>query len=285
MFLTDMKPLKIFLILLSVLFMGCRNHPLPVKNNWHIAGRLDYMNDPCVSDSMGNPRDSSSVYIPLNTVSDSTRYFYFKNPHTKRIEWRQIAYGQEKDQKEYTQERYELDDDAIKDSVMVSIDDARPKRVSEQLFSMQEPVLSNYYLGKTIYRLNISPTYSGNGVLTVIKEKDDSIRVVYHIAERRVHYLDPLKKEHFIEEDSFEVDKQFFYSMDSLIKAAGILTRSHWRKYGDFDGAEFLLELHRPEGYYYFCWGSLHNEGPPLDALINLCCNMDSLFKHKKRSK
>jgi hypothetical protein len=69
------------------------------------------------------------------------------------------------------------------------IDSSTSKMCSEALYHLREPVLNNYYLNKTIYRLTVIPgTISNHSSISFIKENNEYYILTKMLANRYQSY-------------------------------------------------------------------------------------------------
>jgi hypothetical protein len=210
-----------------------------------------YKNDNSISNNIGEPINYNSYYFPVKVFLDTI------NPNSWETE----------------------------------LNTSKVIWFSQALHEMDEPILTNYYLNKEIYRLTLLRSFVPD-IVVRIEKSNDSIEL--------------FEKTHFQYKSS--VNDSVYYKdgiqiycehtvIDSIkvTKSSKKLSLEYWDKFEDVvrknkyysmrptvpmdfgvDGDEWILEKHTQSGYYVVKRASA-GRGMGLDSLRNICNSLISI--------
>ena len=208
------KQTLIFIILLC---FGCTDSN---QNN-----QRGYRHDLTVSDKLGKPTNEKSFYFDPVSFRDTFPIpTYFAEPPYDTIDLIKVP------------------KDKIKKDFKIKTDSLSLEWFSEVLADNQEPVLSNYYLGKDIYRLTWLRTFDQSIVIKIIKDKNK-----YSIETKRLNWND---RKYSTSTKGITVD--IVSELDDMLEKFNFFkTESYnWDAPG-FDGSEWILEVHLSDRYHF----------------------------------
>jgi hypothetical protein len=209
-----------------------------------------YEKDSKISNNIGEPVDSSTFYFPFNILPDSL----------KTDKW----------------ETY--------------LDSAHIKYFSEVLFKVREPVLTNNYLGKEIYRVTLLRSFDPDIVVRIEKSNDGiSLFEKTYFQYRRsvedsviqskdsmppVHCIHTVIDSTKITQSAKKISKKDWIRFEEMTRNKKFESMPTTVKM-DFgpDGDIWLLEKHSKQGYYLVKRSSY---GKGVDSLKTIC---DSLIR------
>jgi hypothetical protein len=181
-----------------------------------------YPNNPNISDIRGNPKDSSIWYFPEDCITE--RLPYAKQAGIIDTFWHHLF--------------------------------------SKELFKLQEPVLSNYYLGESVIRLAWIRSFDPVVVLRLTNNigenylfengyfrQKDSFQTSYGFYQPRIKLIN--------KRNVFKVNHQFYLKLDSLIETSKFYQLlSTDNTIVGLDGSEWILEVHQKDKYHLVWRGS-----------------------------
>lgn len=233
-----MKFLSIVLIVISL--FSCRGEREETPSIY-TKGYIPYTNDTTLSDKQGNIKNLST-YFPVRSMFDS-----FWIAYDEKYINNQAYHRKSSASKEWVARYYNMPPEKIRDTVM--LDSFSLQFPSDYLRNMKEPLLHNFYLGKTIYRLSNVPGIMGEIFSIAIEKDGDSCFVSTKMTFKREYNL--------AFDDRIAISQKDFNTIDSLIRHSNLTLLPYQFddsiKVNDADG--LLLEIHDSNGYYYiFRW-------------------------------
>ncbi len=228
---------------------------------WPLCGygqspfRVPYRQSPILSNSAGQPLNSSTWYFPAELFVDST---FYRIPVSK----------EEVNDSMRTNANYEFLPGGWvnKREVVARMDTFRLNWFSYFLYKLGEPVLYNYPLGKEVYRLTWIRSFQppvivrmekdGNHVRLTTKLLSQIPRLPgnrYFGPDGKNHQTDPFDAIPFRINQVKRLSKAFYKEYTRLLMEQHVLFLSPlgFSDASGTDGSEWILETHRPEGYCF----------------------------------
>ncbi len=222
--------LKIYFILLPAIILSSCNEK--VKESSIKKSLFPYSNINMKLDSIGRPKNNNVLYIPTNIINVSQQLLSNLNKEIKEGKSSDTDYVKWKDW-------------------WLKCDTSFAWDISNQLFWLEEPILSNKYSGYDTYRLFTRPSFSNSSIIRVTFIKD-SLEIVYkeigkplkinkekgiykYVIENRKRIILPSA---YLDTISTLVGKSMFWTFQQPTIDDGVL-----------DGTEYIFEGHINEGY------------------------------------
>jgi len=263
---------------LFILFIGCQNEERVCKNI------IPFKCDTTISSITGVAKDSLYSYFPRFLFYDTFRYGSYKD---SAFEYH-LAYEIENVKRDNNFDEKYL---KVLDSIKIEEQSYPINYWSSTLFAMNEPVLSNCFLNKEIYRFSINMTFRPFVSISFTKN-NDSVYVDTKILSKKIPYSllkieNKLATENYIyeneetehENELFPLKKRYDSIIKSFIKADKFIclhihkrtTKKQWNEliskldkinfwqrhpdghiyYIQIDGGNCFLEGHCKSGYQY----------------------------------
>jgi hypothetical protein len=155
--------------------------------------------------------------------------------------------------------------------------------VNPFLYKMREPVLSNYYLSKDIYRFTLSPSLLSAAMIIKIERTGNNIS----IETKEAQITETPRDSQVYEIYAFTINKT--KPLDSnrynaLLRLVDTLFTHRLSAYrpGN-DGSDWIFEMSTKDGYFYERkWSPI--KGDPMKSIGTLMIDLSDL-KHKKFAK
>jgi hypothetical protein len=154
----------------------------------------------------------------------------------------------------------------IERRIITRVDTFKLKWFSYYLYKLKEPVLSNYPLGKEVYRLTWLRSFHPPVVIRMEKERN-RVRLTTKILSRSpefpghryadqdgsIHLADTSTAIPFRRNKTRAIPKAVYNEYVRLLAEQRVLFISPlgFRDSLGSDGSEWILETHRPDGYYF----------------------------------
>jgi hypothetical protein len=217
--------------------------------------RVPYRQDSTISDPLGKPAQSSTLYFPPEKFIDSS-YVWVLVPKERVT------------QSMFTDSNYAVLPDSLvlERQIRTRIDTFKLNWFSYYLNRLQEPVLYNYPLRKEVYRLTWLRSFHPPVVVRLEKE-GAKIRIItkvlsripelpgyrYSDAQGNVRLSDTSSAVPFKINTAKNVSKQVYQEFIRLLTQERVLSLSPlgFRDRIGTDGSNWILETHRPEGYFF----------------------------------
>lgn len=188
--------------------------------------QIGYRNDATTSDLKGNPTSRESFYFDpvafLDTFPIPT--WVVEPPYDTIKDINKVPY------------------DKIKEEFEIKTDSFSLKWFSEVLAENQEPILSNYYLGKDIYRLTWLRSFHQDIVIKIIKDKND-----YTIETKWLKWAD--QKAHI---STKRITADIVTELENILKEHKFYsTESYDWVFPGNDGSQWILEVHTAHRYHF----------------------------------
>ena len=207
-----------------------------------------YKNDSKISNKFGEPIDSNTFYIPINIFYDSLQH-----------------------------DRWET-----------YLDSFHVKYFSQVLHKTAEPILTNNYLGKEIYRLTLLRSFDPDLVIRIEKSNDGIILVekthfqfkssvedsVYQDGDMPIHCIHVVIDSIRVTKSSKKLSTEIWNRFENVVRnnKFHLMPTKVKMDFGP-DGDIWLLEKHSRFGYYFVKRSSF---GKGVDSLRTIC---DSLIR------
>lgn len=252
------------------------------------SGYLRFLNDTNISNLNGYPKDSLTYYFPPASFTDSC-WSIFDPIRNKFYYPRKLGITKEQLSKSWNVPLEYIHETTKIDSFLL-------KLCSYHLYKLQVPVLHNYYLGKSIYRLFTVPGLGGStSIITLVADKnsfyvvtkeldhpiEDPFEIVHYIDTNGIDSIVPYKPKpnpYTINDTEF-ISKYDFMQIDSLIRDSNFINSPFY--YNDItstDAYGVLFEIHNENGYYYsFRWDPRPNT--PFRKVIDLFRSLSNIDK------
>ena len=183
-------------------------------------------------DSLGRPTDNNSIYIPINIINDSKQLLAKLNEEIKKGKSSDTEYEKWKEW-------------------WLHYDTNYAKGVSNQLFWLEEPILSDKYSGDDTYRLFTMPSFSNYNIIRITHFRD-SIEIWYKeigkpiiINKKRGNY-----KYNIVTQKRIILSPQYWDTITTLVGKSMFWTFQEPTIHDEvLDGTEYLFEGHIKEGY------------------------------------
>ena len=212
----EMKKLTITLI--TLICFGCGNSS--------DIRQIGYRNDLTVSDISGNPTGKESFYFDPIVFRDTFPIpnWVVEPPYDTIDDFNRVPKGK------------------IKVEFEIMTDSLSLKWFSEVLAKNKEPILSNYYLGKDIYRLTWLRSFDQGVIIKIIKEQND-----YIVETKWLDWAD--QKAH---SSTKKITVDIVAGLENLLNEHKFYyTESYdWELPGN-DGSDWILEVHTADRYHF----------------------------------
>jgi len=209
------------------------------------SSNIPFTNAPAYSDSKGVAVDSIIRYFPLRHFIDTIPTYLFYDAEHKRH--KQIPKCVTT--KDLLFKDYNLTPNEISDSIIIDSNTFYLNWYSTELYNLQQPVLYNSYLGKTIYRFTLLPSLYWVTLSISVIQQNDSFYIEMRTAASKTHgtsYQKPLSI------DSKVISKEQFESLTAMLQAGTFnipYTPRQCRR--GLDGSEWIIEVHNENGYSF----------------------------------
>ena len=257
----------------------------PLFGNGQSPFRVPYQQSLTISNQAGEPVDSVTWYFPADRFIDSTRANF-------RVPKEQVTDAMRTN----TTYVFLPDDRVIERRIVARVDTFRLKWFSYYLYRLQEPVLSNYPLGKEIYRLTWLRSFHPPVVIRMEKE-GNRVRLTTKILSRTpelpghryadrdgsIHLTDTSIDIPFRRNTTKKIPKAVYDEYMRLLREQRALFISPlgFRDSLGSDGSEWILETHRPDGYYFIVrWSPEQTD--PVRALGEYLIDLSDAKKEKR---
>jgi hypothetical protein len=249
-------------------------------------GYLPYSKRETISDSNGSPVDSLAYYLPLETAALDTFYGYrLILPKVNK----EAIFNRKGGTKKELSKHYSVPVWEISDTTEIKIDSLSIQWYSYELYKMGEKVLSNYFLGKTIYRLkNLPGLLAEPFVISIIADNG----LIYIHTKKAEYRIEPpfiqsydgetgalieniIKPNPLVIDKKKQITKTAFDEFESLVNRTRVTRLPHWKKSNGFDAVNFLFEIHCENGYYYVSRSGGLEDG--MDSIIQKFIEVSSL--------
>ncbi len=227
---------------------------------------VSYQQNAAVSDKVGNPRNSTVFYFPaerfIDSVADNRRVPKEKITASMLTDTNYIVWSDS-----IVLERY----------IRAQNDTFKLKWFSYDLFRLNEPVLYNYPLQKEVYRLTWLRSFHPPVVVRLEKE-GNRVTLITKVLKRMPEYpgysytdrdgttrlADTTSAIPFKVNTSRSVSEGVYEQFIQLLTQHRLLNTSPLGVRYSFggDGSNWILEAHRPEGYYFVTRWSPRDETP-----------------------
>ncbi|QJW89115.1 hypothetical protein HNV11_06780 [Spirosoma taeanense] len=246
---TSLLRLPVLRIALTILLLW------PHFSNGQPDFRIPYKRSPLISSEAGKPVNAATWYFPAERFIDSTYQM-------ERVPKERITPSMRTDPK-YT---VMFDTLILERRIQTRVDTFRLKWFSYYLFRLGEPVLSNYPLPKEVYRLTWIRSFHPPVVVRLEKEGNKVqliTKVLSRIPELPGHrYMDQAGNLHITDTSvtiPFRIDSRRPVSLNTFNRFRQLLQEQNalaisplgFRNSFGTDGSEWILETHRPDGYYF----------------------------------
>jgi hypothetical protein len=209
---------RLIITFITLICLGCSNS----KD----TGQIGYRNDSSVSDMNGNPTNKESFYFDPVDFRDTFPIptLVVESPYDTIDDINKVP------------------KDKIKEEFEIKTDSSSLKWFSRVLAENQEPILSNYYLGKDIYRLTWLRSFHQGVVIKIIKYRNEYTIETKWLkwTDRKAHTSTKRITADIITELQDVLKKYDFFSTESY----------NWEFPGD-DGSEWILEVHTVDKYHF----------------------------------
>lgn len=154
------------------------------------------------------------------------------------------------------------------------------------LYKLQEPLLSNYYTGRDVYRLTIQPSLLLSSMLISIEKAGDSIWVttkeIQETADpderRQTYYQSPYQTYALTQNNKKPLGKEQFETLVRLIDT--LMRHPEGSRHPGNDGTDWIIEISTASGYYReLRWSP--SKGDPLKNVADMMVDVSDLH-HKK---
>ena len=227
----------------------------PLSGNGQSPFRVPYQQSSTISDQAGKPVNSATWYFPADRFIDSTR----------------SSVGVPKEQVNDSMRTnltyvFLPGGRVIERRIVTHVDTFKLKWFSYYLYKLQEPVLSNYPLDKEVYRLTWLRSFHPPVVVRMEKE-GNRVRLITKIlsqipqlpghryADRdgTIHLTDTSIAIPFRRNTTRTIPKAIYDEYMRLLteQKALFISPLGFRDSLGSDGSEWILETHRPDGYYF----------------------------------
>ena len=127
-----------------------------------------YPNDTKISDSKGITKKAGTLYFPANMFVETIKQECLRD--IRKV--KSIPFGSS------------IPKDSVEsyDSIYTKVDKIDLDRFSKFLYSSNEPILYNYYLGEEIYRLTWHRSFHPDIVIRIIKQKNGVLMICKNIS-------------------------------------------------------------------------------------------------------
>jgi hypothetical protein len=256
------------LMIIAMVCLSCHNNTRIQR-----SGMLPLLHDPSISDELGVPHDSTSLYFPRQTFRDSIHYILYHNVV-------EIVSDNTEEQKQRVCSQYGPRSTIVfRDSFAFVTDSIPIRRESYLFYTMREPILCNFPVKKAVYRfilrgIYFKGAYHGPAVIAVEREREKvyvRTKLFQYSTDTRPPfdnrsgtYNDPPDLSYEIHSRK-QLSEKDYDDLTTLVKAVK-LTGLPWRPYihGSYlDGSEWTLEIQNDEGYYV-TWALSPNEDSPV---------------------
>ena len=228
--------------------------------------RTDYKRSAAISDQDGKPQNAQTWYFPAERCIDSSE-IHVEVPKSQINEAMR------------TDPKYDLFPDGriYKSQIQARIDTSKLNWFSNYLYQLQEPVLYNYPLKKEIYRFTCLRAFHPPIVVSIQKEGNNitlHTKVLEKMPEGRVHAVDTATSVSFRINTVRRITKADYTHYVGLLDSLKVLSTSPLgMSFLAVDGSRWILETHRPDGYYFVTRHSPAEHDPLRilgDYLLNL---------------
>jgi hypothetical protein len=279
-----MKWVKIILLLL-----------LPINCMAQVWGFLPYKNDAALSDKKGYPLDSFAYYFPVASFTDSVHWLDYFNPKSG-LHMGMSVDGDCTPRAILVDElihKYNAPVDSFSDYYEIKTDSFLLSWFSFDLYKMREPVLSNFFYGREIYRFTWLRSFDYPVMIKIEKTSEGCTITTKELAEQPLLPYEILAPEKFGEKKnsniSFIIDHSKritdadFRSLTTLIDSVHLYALPsivHHNCHGGNDGAEWILEVQKADGYYCaYRWSP--NKNTPFNDVGQLMIKLSGL-RHER---
>jgi hypothetical protein len=240
-----------------------------------------YQNDTSISDSKGIPKKIGTLYFPTNMFIDTIKQGCLRD--IRKV--KSIPFGTT------------IPKDSVEcyDTIYTKVDKSDLDRFSKFLYSSNEPILCNYYLGEEIYRLTWHRSFHPDIVIRIIKRKNDILMICKKISgflsdniyenDNKGNLKKIWKSNPKFERDTIlHLDKKVFNDFEKIVRKSNFNKIPNKRYEGLVcDGSEWILEMHKSNSYWVVNrWSPNHSNNPKLRELCDYLID-NSIFKNENR--
>lgn len=240
-----------------------------------------YPNDTKISDSKGITKKIGTLYFPTNMFIDTIKQECLRD--IRKVKSIPLGSSIPKD----SVESY--------DSIYTKVDKIDLDRFSKFLYSSNEPILCNYYLGEEIYRLTWHRSFHPDIIIRIIKQKNGVLMICKKISGFRsdnIYENDKqgklikvwTSKPKFERDTILHLDKNVFNNFEKIVRKNDFIRIPNKQYEGIVcDGSEWILEMHKPNSYWVVNrWSPNQSNNPKLRELCDYLID-NSIFKTEDR--
>lgn len=203
----------IFLLLLLIIIFSCKEQA-PKKyihsTKYGFSGHILFMQNPFFSDVEGNFRVDGLFYFPPELLKENYFIVPAHSHLSSNLELRTAK------KLKFLTEELKIPKDQIRDTTI--IDSTFAWVLSNILDKLDQPILSNYYKKKTIYRLLVIPGMAGEYIMITLSKENDSTTVEIKIPKRdSIGNIPPKKILTYLVNDKFKVSNDSLSELSFLI--------------------------------------------------------------------
>ncbi len=200
-----------------------------------------YKNDKNISDSLGRPANDSVYYFPIEYI--------LKNQKSDSVD---LLLGKD---------------------IFI--------RLSSILMNMDEPILTNSFLNKEIFRFLWFDSFY-NPIMLRLEKNNNKIQLI----EKKINFHElGLGTDNKLKTIEFErvINEEIWDSLKIMIMKNKMLQMKNYESPYGVDGSHWLLEIHNSNGYYFVeRWSPDTNEHPAFRKICDYILDLSS-FKDEER--